>query len=281
MAQSTDVLRSLADDAVRTGLREFARAVVERLLAPRLEGAKERCAELSAAVEQVVRGVDPDRFGRHIADGATWAGMTHVHGMSSPIDTEESTVALDMTPIQRRFRASDRPNEIIGERTSPRERRPPCPVPRPSPFVGDPGSGKTTTPQRLTLTMFDSDLRQSRPLSPPSQSSWVCREINWAGPDLPSQIAQRLGADLGRLSVLLDSRSGEHLILVAELMDQLKCLLVVDGIDEIGPEFRSDVVEAIARLHRQLRVSRIVCSSRSGDAPHLEGFSTAAGTSSP
>lgn len=144
-----------------------------------------------------------------------------MQGMSAPLDTGLATIPLDMAPVQRRFRASERPDETIGEVEL---------LSTPTSFLvlGDPGSGKTTTLKRPTLAMFDLI---------PSQSATdlafpvvvVCREVNWAETDLPTQIAQRLGADLTKLSAHLEAQPREHVVLVAELMDQLKCLLVVEA----------------------------------------------------
>lgn len=260
------VLRTLADEATTTAVREFVRLAVHRLVAPGLAGRKSASGDLAKKIGQVLREVDTTRFGRQIADAAAWAGVTQVQGMPAPLDTGSATVALDMATVQRRFRSSDDPGTVITERQL---------VSSSDSFLvlGEPGSGKTTALKRLTLSMFD-DI----PTDPEAELAFpvviVCREMNW-NIALAHHVAERFGVNLSQLCQQLDASPSEELVLTAELMDQLKCLLVIDGMDEVAPKHRANLLDAVGRLQRLLGVSRIVCSSRSGDEPHLEGFKTA------
>jgi predicted NACHT family NTPase len=166
-----EVLTSLADDATRAALQEFARAAVQRLVAPRSKGRRNGGDELERTVRKVVGETDSGRFGRHVAEAATWAGMIHVQGMAGPVDTQATTVPIDMAPVARRFRAHARPNIPLTERDL---------VTSTSNYLvlGEPGAGKTTALKRLTLSMFD-----EIPSDPNADLAFpvvlVCRELNW------------------------------------------------------------------------------------------------------
>jgi energy-coupling factor transporter ATP-binding protein EcfA2 len=184
--------------------------------------------------------------------------------MPTPIDTTSTTIAIDLAPVQRRFRHQGRPEEVLteGELRS---------TSTSILLLGDPGSGKTTALKRLTLAMFD-----EIPLGPEEDLAFplvvVCREVDWSTHELSRLVAERFGVDLRRVLTLLEAPESDGLVFVAELMDQAKCLLILDGLDEVAPKHRTDLVGTVERLQRLLSLSRIVCSSRSGNAPHLEGF---------
>ena len=104
----------------------------------------------------------------------------------------------------------------------------------------------------------------------------VCRQIGWAATDLATEVIRRLGLDTELLRRALDLSDTRILQFAAELLDQTSCFLVVDGLDEIAdPAERTSLLSSLERLLRVTNKARIVCSCRSGDAPHLEGYATA------
>lgn len=266
MTSAPDVLRSLADDTARVAAQEFARSVVHRLLGPRTKARKDGDGELARKVDEVLRTIDRGRLGRQVAEAATWARIIHVHGMPIPVDTGTATVPLDMATVQRRFRSAERPDDVYSEAEL-------FSATGSFLLLGDPGSGKTTTLKRLTLAMFD-EISSDAVADLALPIVLVCREIDWRSASLPELVAERCGVDLGRLRSDLQAPKSERIGLTGELMDRAKCLLIVDGLDEVAPKYRSMLLADLERLNRVLAVARIVCSSRSGNEPHLEGFLT-------
>ncbi|MEQ8438062.1 MAG: NACHT domain-containing protein [Ilumatobacter fluminis] len=266
MENVTDTMTSLATEAGRVALHEFARASVSRLVKTRSKQGSDRDKELSAAVASVLRDMDESRFGRQVAECAAWARLIHVQGMAAPVDTAATTIGIDFAPVQRRFRQAGRPENVMTESELQRSTNSVL-------VLGDPGSGKTTALKRLVLAMFD-----EIPAVPEADLSFpvvvVCREVDWARTDLCHVVAERFGVNLDRVLSTLDASSGEVLVLTAELVDQAKSLIVIDGLDEVAPKYRADLLQDIQRLHRLLSLSRVICSSRSGSAPHIEGFFT-------
>lgn len=135
--------------------------------------------------------------------------------------------------------------------------------------LGDLGAGKTTTLRRLASYVA---------LEPqtPADDQWkfvvlvVCREERWDATDLYHVLGKAVGV-AGKLFEDLDNPESR----IRHILD-VGALVIIDGLDEVPPRFRSTVERHITQLGRHLTTAKIVVSCRSADyvAP-LEGFEIA------
>lgn len=260
----TKELLELAKEASGPALLATTRIWFDHYLRTKKQPTKGK--EYQALVAQVLSSVDESRFGSQVQEAAVWAAGLQVQGMPKPLDTVDVTIPIDMAELARRFRKPGRPQEAISEDELHRSMESMM-------LLGDPGSGKTTALKRLVLAMFTIvPTPQDADLAYPVLV--VCREINWSKLDLAQVLGERIGVPIDALIRDHSLSASDALQLTGQLLDSMKCVVVIDGLDEVPSGGRSSLLNDIQRLERLLECSKIVCSTRSGNAPHVDGFST-------
>ena len=265
------VLAELALAATREALRStVTEFVARRARRPSDKADDERAQKrIQRAVRHAAENTDEGALALHVREASGWASIVHMQGMPRPAQTGTASIALSFSAVPRRFRGGAGNADLLDEAelvTSGMSYL----------ILGDPGSGKTTTIKRLILSLFEeSSLSAGNPdLRFPVLI--VCRDVDWSHTDLTREICHRVGIDLDAIhrEVALDEAS--RIGLAGAALDALQALLVVDGIDEIpDPDGRAAVLRVLERLQRLVGDARLICSCRSGDAPHLEGYATA------
>ena len=220
-------------------------------------------------IRRILDRVDERALSLEVQEALRWASEIHVQGMAGPVETARASVPLRFASVSRRFRGANGLPVTLDERdlaTSGDSFL----------VLGDPGSGKTTTLKRLTLGLFEETTVSTGNLDLSMPVVLVCREIAWTSTDLATEVIRRLGLDPTQLRSDLKLSDARALQFAAELLDRTSCFLLVDGLDEIADQVeRTKLLQSLVRLHRLTNVARIVCSCRSGDAPHAEGYATA------
>lgn len=194
-----------------------------------------------------------------------WCSRIHIFGMVSPADTRTSTVPMRLGDVPRRFQQVSVATHTLSEhdllRGSTRYQ-----------VVGDPGSGKTTTIKRLVTRV----LAESQPSK---GDEWaypvvlVCRDYEWGSKEV--NLAQVLGAVIGfdPEAEVGQTPKVPVLALLAQFFDAGPAVVLIDGLDEVRPEFRRQLERDIVILSDYMEASKIVVTSRSGDFAGLDGFS--------
>ena len=254
----------LLTHVARSVIRPYVESYVARHATAK-QDKKHIAQEIHLLLESAVGDFDQAAFDGHVQEAVRWASIYQEQGMPGPVDIDGGSVALSYTPAQRRFRSSD---DSVSQLTEDDV----FSSDRSTLVLGDPGSGKTTTLKRLTLSLLD-EASTAKSISLDRPLLLICRSVEWDKTTVVAEVLRRLGIDAAKLGRLLEVDSQGLVSIAAQLLDSAKCLLLVDGLDEI-PEAgqRSNVCTALVRFWRQTNEARIVCSARSGEAPHLEGF---------
>lgn len=241
---------------------------VERHYANRPDD-KTRRSVVERSVLRIVERSDETCLALEVQEALRWAEEIQVQGMPRPVATDSASVALNLAPVARRFRGSGQLHDVLDEAelaTSAESFL----------VLGEPGSGKTTTLKRLTLTLFEESSLSTGNSELSMPVVVVCRQVDWTLTDLAVEVIRRVGVDPSIVRTELGLSDDRALQFAAELLDHISGFLLIDGLDEIAePSERSKLFLSLERLRRLVNRARIVCSCRSGDAPHLDGFSAA------
>jgi hypothetical protein len=246
-------------------LKESVGRILDRVLDARKQKRTTRKSEQSTLVQKLLNSIDYSAFSLHVRDAYSWASIIHVQGMGAPLSTTESTVPLDYSQIARRFREPGSGSQSFDEATFLQSQANFL-------ILGDPGAGKTTSLRRLVLSVLD----QSQPDAEVSKIRFpvviVCRELTQGFGDA---LLECFGTRSGPVRLAYDGNESTDLLFAAAVLDELNAVLVVDGVDEIPQASdRNRLLDSLNRLGRMCSAARIIVSSRSGDAPHLDGFLT-------
>lgn len=255
----SETLFDLADETAQTAAREWVKAIVATRSRKKPKGGR---SELEAR-QELRRHIDTNVLRASIGDARGWAGFMQVQGMPRPLDTPAVTIGLEFAEVARRFRGSGRPGQILEERDLIMNSRSLL-------VLGDPGSGKTTTMKRLVLSVFEEVDIAADPLLMPLVI--VCRKTDWSSTRLVQQVARLTGLDLEAATSSFGFSAAESAQIVASLLDKMSCLLILDGLDEVSPGLRGPILDDLVSLNRFTSHATVICSCRSGDAPHVEGF---------
>lgn len=149
-------------------------------------------------------------------------------------------------------------------------------------LLGDPGGGKTTTLKRITNQFFFGDTPS------PQKLPILIRLKELNGISLYEKICETIGLTVSKHKEVVNKREVTRIYIGNEILDNnsqlienalphfldnMKCLLILDGYDEIENEYRYDIRQEITRLSRKSMNYKILMSSRHGeDFDGLEGF---------
>lgn len=235
---------------------------------------KQEEADISSAIE------------RHLTEVNNWANVFQFFGMVSPLSTDSNTIPLDFFTEPRIFQATKEQSPKKQENDLIEDSRHYL-------LLGEPGSGKTTTIKRVSLTLLKEP--------PSSEQDFLefpvvirLRELQ-SGDSLCNKLSDILGLipkpyevikryqdvdSHGRLIYVerkvTEMRVGNYKLedIVPQVLNETKALLLLDGLDELHHEHRISIRDEIIKLSRQLTDSKIIVSCRSGDYnTQFEGFS--------
>lgn len=216
----------------------------------------------------------------HLTQIMNWAMQVQFYGMAEAEKTASCTVGLKMSLVPRRFRDSHPLTSFKTEEDLLCDSKNYI-------LLGDPGSGKTTTIKRLVQKIL---------LEPPEQDDDI-----WQYPlvlrlkSTRHSICRTLADELGIIyeskkitENTSDASPGgaftqeivNHFVgqqrldrYLAKVLDSTDAILLLDGLDEVTPEWRDKFEEEIVLLSQSLQRSKIIVSCRSGDYnTEVEGF---------
>lgn len=228
-------------------------------------------------------------IGSHLREVFSWSERVQFFGMPRAEATEDSTISLTLDTIPRKFRGlkeagkeSDKIPEIALIADSQHHV-----------LLGDPGSGKTTTLKRLARAVLLNGRHQ------PSREEWQLpivlrlRDAPSATP-IAKVIADALGLKCQEIQKKVERLElGEnrkwypvtvtmHVWMVgtenleetvAQVLDDNRAIVLLDGLDEVAISQRSSLEEGIELLAKNMKKSKIIVSCRSGDyVRHLMSF---------
>lgn len=255
-------------ELAKAGVGPLVREVVKSVAGKRHLSSPDARRRYTNSVNQMVATVDDGAFEAHLRDAAGWAEITHVHGMSKALMTEQTSISLDFDPVLREFRVGPRSDAVFTEDAF---------LSSPDSFMilGDPGSGKTTTMKRLVLRSLEiigADVKS--PAMFPLVI--VCREVLWSSTGVCEEILSRVGVNVAEFKKVVGDQESVLVALAASVLDKLSILVFVDGLDEISDSTsKRRAIQTISRINRSLEEARFICTCRIGDAAHLEGLAVA------
>src|SRR4051812_25628361 len=217
-----DVAMTVAREAVRSSLSAFVERHVRKKDDKR--GDEKREKAIRSAIARALDSTDEGALALHVREANGWASLVHLQGMPRPVGTDTASIPLTFAAVPRRFRPSNTENEPIDEGEL---------IAGPDNYLilGDPGSGKTTTIKRLILSLFEETSMSDGNPDLAFPVLIVCRDIDWTTTDLPSEVALRIGIDLDAVAKEVTLNETNMIGLVADVLDALPAMLVVDGID--------------------------------------------------
>ena len=233
--------------------------------------------EAISAVKHIFRDVvkEPDVVSMRVADGLTgltleaksWASSIQIFGMNAPLDATKHTAQLSFgTPRKFVSMGSSQEDSLSEEDILGSKRN--------LMLLGDPGSGKTTTMKRLTNELHRFRLSSIiRKKSVPIPIILREEEIE----SLYFMIARKIGI----LDIFRDPRSREtndpYKCSIGEkeksislgsslptVLNQMRAILLLDGLDELDLKQRLLIEKEIRNLSRRLKQAKIIVTCRSG-----------------
>lgn len=260
---------------ILTGFAEGMPGVVLDLLRSRGKRCKELQRDLSS----------------HLVWVSNWSQQVQIFGMNKPLDTEDSTISLDISTSPRKFQGHSLSHSLISEDDllSSREHYI---------ILGDPGAGKTTTLKRLARKLLTSCPNSSKDI-------WqypivvLFRKINKTITEeladtfgIPYEIKEKSNADKKsryRDNEYEESKNnekalrfkdelifgGESLVkTIVNILDSSAPVLLLDGLDEVEQSAKEDFETELSHLALAVTNCKIILTCRSGDyQSQIQGFS--------
>jgi hypothetical protein len=216
--------------------------------------------------------VDEKSIQRHLIEVRAWCTRIQFFGVSKAQQTAKESVALSFHTTPRRFRGKTGKKDLSSESDLLKQRNNQL-------LLGDPGSGKTTSLKRLAYHLLTHEIRKGEiPLTFPLVIP--CREMDHRK-SLVENIAERLGVPVTEASVTHKRHRSSGLLVgdqpitdfVADALNELSPLILIDGIDEAPAKAIAALFEQLKRLARVLDGPKIIATCRSGLYKRsVEGF---------
>ena len=200
----------------------------------------------------------------HLKEVANWSDTIQFYGMNSPESTDETTIALNLDLLPRKFRSPDNHKTESEEYLLKGFHN--------YLVIGDPGSGKTTTIKRLARKILFSDqvdgtdliqypvvIRLREHEDDNSLFQIIAKKLN-----LEYQIVKtKIANDLVKEELYIGKYPIENSI--TDFLDMTKALLLLDGLDEVKHQKREQIEKDIVSLGYKLQSSQIIVTCRAGD----------------
>lgn len=231
--------------------------------------AKSRSAKPPTSKERVRAALQ-----QHLRQVAKWTGEVHSLDQPAPFATDTDTVEIGFDSQPRRFAARGRSVEIgeaellLGDTHYL--------------VLGNPGSGKSTAVKRIARRVLLQEAQPSEAIDFPVVLR--LRELQ-RGEPLFGALARALGIDyevveisgaVGEATVKrIEVRIGTVPISTAlpEILSSFRPLVLLDGLDEVWSDTRSEVAEEIALLAENLATGKLIVTSRPSEfVPMLAGL---------
>lgn len=251
----------LADPVIRALAGESAKRIFGHLLSLLPSGTR----ATSRSIESTLS--------RHLKFASSWSSQYNFLGLSTPKDAKLETIPLRLTNVPRRYRGmAQRESAPEVEEDAFLQSREPVIL------LGDPGAGKTTTLKRICLHLMREDLSAGE-LEFQVPLVVILRDLGIHQSIIP-YLAEALHIPLERVedpktkTLSFEIFGFDAIEKIAELLDSLAAVLVVDGLDELFSGQRTVIERELRLLGAYCRVSKIIASCRSGDYNRpIEGFS--------
>lgn len=226
----------------------------------------------------------PERLQRHLVMVNKWRNNIHPLGLSNDGEILDESIELSYS-IPRSFRATKTSGAVINEDNLINTNQSVV-------ILGDPGSGKTTTLQRIATQLL---IRDSISQCDISQYPILVRLREFKSSDrLTQRISDIVGIKYERKAItktriIRDDRgnkkkenyeeiellSGEKSLgsVLIEFIDKTNAMVLVDGLDEAPSESTAAIRQELANLSLHCQTAKFCVTCRSGDyLTVIEGF---------
>ncbi len=205
-----------------------------------------------------------DGIAKHAVKIDDWSGNIQVFGMAAPHSVAEATIGLTFSLVPRKFRSPGVDSKEVSESEV-------IETGKSYVILGQPGAGKTTTMKRLVRELLSGN--SGNPVVIVVRLI-VFDERHSTNYPLLCEIATELGLN----ATMQQGRSGTQFEgmdvqrVVPDLLQRLRAVLVLDGLDEVNAALRSAVERDIEIILSNCRGGRLFLSCRSGDYGRQLGY---------
>ena len=222
-----------------------------------------------------------DGIAAHAAKIDVWSGSIQVFGMAAPHEVEKATIGLNFSLVPRKFRSPGVDSSEVSESDIIQTGKSYI-------ILGQPGAGKTTTMKRLVRELRSADSRDTVVIV---IRLIVIDERHGVSYPLLCEIAAELGLDFTSqsgpgASDKINAPPGSTMApgqrtqyegidverIVPDLLQRLRPVVVLDGLDEVNSALRTAVERDIELLLANCRGCRFFLSCRSGDYVRQLGY---------